>query len=351
MRIALCGYYGKNNFGDDMMANLLSEKISQNKHIIKLYSDCTNGTLDYQKSSFLDSDVVVIGGGGIVDNKFWALNEVNLPKLKESGKPVVFLNVNIYNESLNNSQFISNLSDLNAKWWVRDKFSFESLKKLNFDVKYLPDILFSSKVENKNKINKKLLNIFLNYYAFKPAFDNENVASWIEMQSKCKELASYLDWLTTFGWNIQLVPCQCSQEIDDRIISSYIYGLCKNKSKISWISKPTNWRTILKIVSDSDLIISQRYHSSVAAMLCGVRFVDITHHAKNIELIKDASINASSISLKNLNKNNLIDATRYAEFNSNYKNNIINYRTNAMKLWKEFEIEWDNFIKDLENKI
>lgn len=26
MRISLCGYYGKNNFGDDMMATLLSEK-------------------------------------------------------------------------------------------------------------------------------------------------------------------------------------------------------------------------------------------------------------------------------------------------------------------------------------
>lgn len=348
MRISLCGYYGKNNFGDDMMATLLSDKISQNKHTIKLFSDCSNGTFDYQKFSFLDTDLVVIGGGGIIDNKFWALTENNLNLLKDSKIPVAFLNVNIYQESLNNINFMQNLLELNASWWVRDKFTYDQLKKLNFKVKYLPDILFSLNIENKNKINKKLLNIFLNYYAFKPAFDNENVSAWIDMQSKCKELASYLDWLTTFGWNIQLVPCQSSQEIDDRIISAYIYGLCKNKSKISWISKPTSWRGIIKIISDSDLVISQRYHSSVASMSLGVRFVDITHHAKNIELIKDASITGSSVYLKNLNKNNLIDATRYAEFNSNYKNNIINYKTNAMKLWKEFETDWNHFIMKLE---
>jgi polysaccharide pyruvyl transferase WcaK-like protein len=348
MRISLCGYYGKNNFGDDMMATLLSEKISQNKHAIKLFSDCSNGTFDYRKTSFLDTDLIVIGGGGIIDTKFWALSEANIEEMRKSKIPIVFLNVNIYQESLNNSQFVKSLFDLNASWWVRDKFTYDELKKLNFKVKFLPDILFTLKLENKNKINKKLLNIFLNYYAFKPAFDNENVAAWIDMQSKCKELASYLDWLTTFGWNIQLVPCQSSQEIDDRVISSYIYGLCKNKSKISWISKPTNWRNIIKIIADSDLVISQRYHSSVASMSLGIRFVDITHHSKNIELIKDASVTGASVLLKNLNKNNLIDATRYAEFNSNYKNNIINYKTNAMRLWRDFETDWDNFIISLE---
>lgn len=348
MRISLCGYYGKNNFGDDMMATLLSEKISQNKHTIKLFSDCSNGTFDYRKTSFLDTDLIVIGGGGIIDTKFWALNEANIEEMRESKIPIAFLNVNIYQESLSNSQFIKKLFDLNASWWVRDKFTHDELKKLNFKVKFLPDILFTLKLENKNKINKKLLNIFLNYYAFKPAFDNDNVAAWIDMQSKCKELASYLDWLTTFGWNIQLVPCQSSQEIDDRVISSYIYGLCKNKSKISWISKPTSWRNIIKIIADSDLVISQRYHSSVASISLGIRFVDITHHSKNIELIKDASVTGASVLLKNLNKNNLIDATRYAEFNSNYKNNIINYKTNAMRLWKDFETDWDNFIISLE---
>ena len=106
MRISLCGYYGKNNFGDDMMATLLSEKISQNKHTIKLFSDCSNGTFDYRKTSFLDTDLIVIGGGGIIDTKFWALNEANIEQIRESKIPIAFLNVNIYQESLSNSQFI-----------------------------------------------------------------------------------------------------------------------------------------------------------------------------------------------------------------------------------------------------
>ena len=140
MRISLCGYYGKNNFGDDMMATLLSEKISQNKHAIKLFSDCSNGTFDYRKTSFLDTDLIVIGGGGIIDTKFWALSEANIEEMRKSKIPIVFLNVNIYQESLNNSQFVKSLFDLNASWWVRDKFTHDELKKLKPEI-YLMRIL------------------------------------------------------------------------------------------------------------------------------------------------------------------------------------------------------------------
>lgn len=93
-----------------------------------MFSDCSNGTFDYRKTSFLDTDLIVIGGGGIIDTKFWALNEANIEEMRESKIPIAFLNVNIYQESLSNSQFIKKLFDLDASWWVRDKFTHDELK-------------------------------------------------------------------------------------------------------------------------------------------------------------------------------------------------------------------------------
>lgn len=341
MKIALCGYYAKNNFGDDMMADCLSEVLSfDGRNSVRVYSDTSNlKVINYKDKSHLDNDLIVIGGGGIVDKKFWALNELNIEKLINSNKKILFLNVSVYSEAAKDGNFAESLRNLNAKWWVRDKSSVELLKSINILSNYLPDITFRKFTDNKPKANKKLLNIFLNFYALKGLFDHENVTLWLECQNKARELASYFDWLTTFGWNIQLVPCQTVSEVDDRLISSYIYALCKNKQKISWISKPNNWKNIIKIIIDSDLVISQRYHSTAFAMANGIRVVDITHHAKNIEFLNDIGISEAGVDLKTLSRKSLIEATKFAEHNVNYKNNVNNYKYLASQKWAVFEKE------------
>lgn len=341
MKIALCGYYAKNNFGDDMMADCLSDLLSfGDKNQVKIYSDTSNlKVLNYKDHSHLLNDIIVIGGGGIIDKKFWALNDENIIKLKESNKKILFLNVNVYSEALKDAYFVENLKSLNALWWVRDKSSVDLLKNLNIQSNYLPDITFRKFIDNRTKSSKKLLNVFLNFYALKGLFDHDNVTNWIDCQSKARELASYFDWLTTFGWNIQFVPCQTVSEVDDRLISAYIYALCKNKNKISWISKPSNWRNIVKIIIDSDLVISQRYHSTAFAISHGVRVVDITHHAKNIEFLNDVGISQAGVELKSLNRKSLIEATKYAEHNTIYKNNLNNYKYLASQKWISFEKE------------
>lgn len=344
MKIALCGYYAKNNFGDDMMADCLSEVLSSGgKHTVRVYSDTANlKVYNYKNHSHLDNDIIVIGGGGIIDNKFWALSEDNLDKL--NNKKIIFLNVNIYNETIKNIDFMNKLKCLNAHWWVRDKSSVDLLSSVEIESNFLPDITFKNNVDNKNKTNKKLLNVFLNFYALKGLFDHDNVSNWVECQAKAHELASYFDWLTTFGWNIQFVPCQTASDVDDRLISAYIFGLCKNKQKINWISKPTNWKNIVKIIMDSDLVISQRYHSTAFAVANGIRVVDVTHHSKNIEFLKDVGIVQAGVSLKGLTRPSLIEATRYAEHNSNFKNNLNNYKLSGSQKWVDFELEWSKLV-------
>ena len=98
MKIALCGYYAKNNFGDDMMADCLSEVLSfggQNE--VRVYSDSSNlKVINYKNSSHLNNDIIVIGGGGIIDNKFWALQDENIDKLIASNKKIIFFSCSFF---------------------------------------------------------------------------------------------------------------------------------------------------------------------------------------------------------------------------------------------------------------
>ena len=66
--ISLCGFYGKNNYGDDLMAECLSQRLSTSDSEVKVYSDvCKGDILNGMKDhSFLDSDWIVIGGGNII---------------------------------------------------------------------------------------------------------------------------------------------------------------------------------------------------------------------------------------------------------------------------------------------
>ena len=137
MKIALCGYYAKNNFGDDMMADCLSEVLSSGgKNTVRVYSDTANlKVVNYKNNSHLDNDIIVIGGGGIIDNKFWALTDENIDKLKN--KKIIFLNVNVYSEAIKNIDFVNKLKSFDASWWVRDKNSVELLSSVGIKSTFL----------------------------------------------------------------------------------------------------------------------------------------------------------------------------------------------------------------------
>lgn len=304
MNIALIGYYNHNNFGDDLLQNYLTEYLKR-YGAVTVYSDCEdewgvrNGLKD---KSFLKRDLIVIGGGSIVQPGFWVFQE-NL-----FGKQIVFLNVNV--GEITNEEFRAKLVNLKAKWFVRDTYSVECLEAIGIKAIYVPDIVSSVDIEPKQE--QKKISVFLNSYIFNKFFsDNQSDSSLA--QKNLIEIAKYLDWMMEFDWKVEIIPCQIVGKYDDRIVSTILYGYVQNKDncKMHFPGLPNN--SIIRKIQESKFILSSRFHSTVLAIKAQKNFIDITHHDKNRMFLKDNGLEDHCIDYYLFNKESLIEKTQSIE--------------------------------------
>jgi polysaccharide pyruvyl transferase WcaK-like protein len=355
MNIALCGFYGKSNFGDNLLADNLSLILSgkDNENNVIVFSDNTNdGVINgLFTNKHLEQDIIVIGGGGIVNPKFWVFKEDRLDKLIESKKPILFLNVNVTNDFLFDEIFVEKIKLLSAQWWVRDHNSIELLKRSGIEASFLPDICAYKKIFpiiNKTQNTDKQLLVFLNSYLFNKLFSN-NTDEFLKSHNNMRIISSYLEWMATFDWNITFLSSQVSLEIDDRIPSGFVFSLIKNKKNIIWNINKLSWNQILEYIINSDLVLSTRYHSTLLSIVNNIPVVDITHHAKNGNFINELSISGISVLYEELTKDKLIESTQYAE-KQEYQPLIDDYIKESNILWDVFIEDWRIICNKIDNK-
>jgi polysaccharide pyruvyl transferase WcaK-like protein len=355
MKIALCGFYAKQNFGDDLMAHHLSKILSVNgTHSVHLFSDKSaesieNGLLT---ESHILCDVVVIGGGGIVNPDFWAFKKGGIDKLKYSGKPIAFVNVNVTQDILKNQQFIEDIKALKAKWWVRTRQSADILAQVGIASTVVPDVSFRANVVPKKhsvNVNKKL-SVFLNSYVFNDLTNNNDVNQFLQALQNIRIIAGFCDWLTDFGWNITFYAAHTAKSVDDRIPSALAFGTMKNKHNAQWISEPMSWDKLVLEISSSDMILSMRFHSTTCALASNVPCIDITHHAKNKSLIDEINVSPMAVEYSSLTHDSLVKAAQYVENSSSYISKVSDFCSESLTRWDLFDSEWSTFMKNLEMK-
>jgi polysaccharide pyruvyl transferase WcaK-like protein len=340
-KISLNGFYAKNNFGDDLMQFTLSELLSnRGENQVQAYSDSANGNVinGYETQGHLKADLIVIGGGGIVNPKFWIFKKDGLNKLKQCSGKIIFLNVNVNAGDLSNANFTSGLKSLNAEWYVRDEYSISLLDKYGIKANFLPDITFYKYQEREN-IPGKTLAVALNSYVLNDYFSCDKD---LRARLFVNVLSKFLDWMVHFGWHVKFVPLQTSYDFDDRIIGGAVYNSMKSKSHAIWISERLSHEQVAKELYSSNLIISMRYHSSVVAAAAGVPFIDIMHHNKNKAFINDIQSLGIAMDYTCVSHENFVKITQYAENNKQYKESISMYRQKALA-------SWENFAKELTN--
>lgn len=355
MKIALCGFYAKHNFGDDLMAYHLSKILSVgDSHTVELFSDKSvdgiqNGLLSY---AHLDCDIIVIGGGGIVNPDFWVFKNDGMNKLKASNKPVVFINVNITSEIIKNKQFSEDLKSLKAKWWVRTQQSVDILAEVGIAASLLPDVSFRPGVVQhaQNMIGKKKMSVFLNSYVFNNLIHDDNVSDFIMALHNLKLISKYCDWMVKFGWNITFFSAHTAKFVDDRMPSALAFGFMKQKDGAQWVAEPQSWDDLIKEISHSDLVLSMRFHSTTTAIAAGVPCVDITHHAKNKSLLDEIGIQSVSSEYSSLTHDSLVKATQFAENSPVYIAKTGSYRSEASARWELFDREWQTFLTNIEDR-
>jgi len=354
MKIALCGFYAKQNFGDDLMAFHLSKALSVNEsHSVYVFSDRSADGVENGCSSggHLDCDIVVIGGGGVINPDFWVFKNDGLSKLKSSQKNIAFINVNVISEVLKNTQFTEDLKSLKAKWWVRNRQSVDILTEIGITASLVPDISFRPGVVqvSQKMLGKKQMSIFLNSYVFNDLVHNDNVSQFVQALHNCRLIAQFCDWMTEFGWNVTFYSAHTSKYVDDRIPSAFVFGSMREKGSAKWVAEPLSWDGLIREITHSDLVVSMRFHSTTIALAAGIPCVDITHHAKNKSLLDDIGLQAISAEYSSLTHETLVKAAQFAENSSAYVVKVNAYRSEAVTRWELFDREWSTFLNNIEN--
>lgn len=338
MRVAVCGFYGKSNFGDDLMADCLAERLGRTGCEVSLYSDNERGPSirnGLKDKSYLDADAVVVGGGNIIGPGFWAFKDGGLGNLAAARK-LVFLNVGVTPDYLSDDRFVSQLRDLGATWKVRDAESVELLAQVGIEATYLPDVSFTLSPGCRRK--DKVVAVFLNDYPLGDLHKDESVERFLRSVSVAKLIAHHLDWLASFGWKIRLVPCHVSKAIDDRLPAATVYSWMKRRHDAEVLMSPMDWRGVLDEVSSAGLVMSMRYHASTCAFASGVPLLDLTHHAKNRRLMNSLGAEKCAVNVWSCTHEDLIKATQEAE-----RVDVrcgLEFKEDADKLWRLFDDEW-----------
>lgn len=346
MKIALIGFYGKNNFGDCLMEKHLRSILSKDNNEVVVYSDCdVPNVINAEKdNSYLQADLIVIGGGGIVVPEFCVLYKTRIQSLIDCKKPICFLNVNVTTVVLENIEFGNKIKQLNATWYVRDYESVEILKKLDIQSNFLPDVSFAPDIISTNKHRKKNLLIFLNGYAWANILTGPTDKVLLA-QKNIIEIGKYLDWMTLWDWNIKLVPCQTEGMFDDRIVHCFLYSVLNNKNKCTLILDRLTPEEIIQMIETSSFVLSARYHPSVLAVASGTPLLDITHHDKNKKFLETVNMQANSLDFYLFHKELLIEKTKSIEAQPAHIIEILNFKN----LWEKFQNEWGKAPISIEN--
>lgn len=341
--IALCGFYGKNNYGDDLMAACLSQRLSIDGTKVSIYSDVfrdnvLNGMKDH---SFLTANTIVIGGGNIIGPGFWAFKDNMIKLLPKDGR-VVFLNVGLTQDYINETEFAQSLKDLNARWWVRDIESQNILFNLGINSSFLPDISLTLNERLQTEKNEKTIGVLLNAYPMNNLFNNDNVYMHQRAHQFARVLAHHLDWMSSFGWKIQFLPCHVSTPIDDRLIAAVVFGYMQNKKSATWHTEHMSWKNLSEAISKCELVFSMRYHASTTAVASKTRFVDLVHHDKNKQFVKYMQAEKCMVDIWTATHESLISATVAAEGTDT---NSWHQCESAQVLWRNFDSSWKNIIE------
>ncbi len=355
MKIAICGFYGKKNFGDELMQDYLSELLcfDDDQDEISVYSDnhvfdsslavreIKNGIED---KSYLDADVIVIGGGGIIDPNFWIFRDKGIEKLM--GRKVIFLNVSIYRGAVVNKWFMFSLKQLHASWYVRDHASVEMLEESEISATYLPDIIFHRDPSTTafkcrdiafNRLSSgsdtiKRAAIYPNAYAFMSK--GARTMEYLRAQMAAMNIQAFCDILVREGWEITIVAAQTDRVVNDAVCGALIFNGIADKQKVTWQSAALSYQEHIELIQSQNLIVSMRFHSSLAAIKYGIPCIDIIHHDKNRTAWTDARFIDNLLDYHCFNEKSLTDAKAFLDKNEgDYKSATKIYSDAAKTLW------------------
>ena len=340
-KIFLYGYYGFNNFGDDLILRSLIENImnygkteflvrslnkgpylGENVVYTKVDKIIANSKVNrayrlvkYLKKILLyikKTDFVIVGGGTLIhDNKSrWSLLIIFLLVISSKilFKRIFFVGVGISDLKYKSSYIMLNLiTKLSSGFYIRDIEAEKILRKANVVGKRFQltaDLAYSlkhlKKKSDKTGDNKR---INIGITMVDNAFYNEKIqGAIIEYVALLKNI--------NYEFEVHFIPFhEMSADCDNTINDSKVMIKIKQElSEENIIIEEQIGEKFDKVYESLDLVIGMRFHSLVLAAIYEIPFIGINHDNKIVGICK--SYDMPSVDVKDVNAEILLETTK-----------------------------------------
>ena len=321
-RVALIGYLGAFNLGDEMMLEVTMDLLRKTGKVKKMtifsceprvaqinkYKDCeiiprsplTDEAIKYSVS---ENDVLFVNGGALLDDRWYgdyrslAHDIMRLSKaFIKHHKKVIFYGVSC-NEKLSDKVAIDdfvNVINNSTYFSVRDSFTLETLNALNgvdkTKIKLVDDIMFADKHLGRSVWRKKSNNETIGIV---PVLNKETHKYYANIIKAAVSTGKKVKIISFFDYN--------NEELNE--FMNIKKELNWNSITLDDIICPSGVTDLLKELNDVDILISSRYHCSLVASCVGTPMVCLNYNecphysTKNEYLFNSYGFNGEIINL------------------------------------------------------
>lgn len=267
MKILVYGFYNNSNLGDNLF-------IEAFRHLFPDFDFIFTETIAEDKLRGIDA--VFFGGGSFLLARP-LISEESLQELRH--KKIFYLGVGVEAEI-----HPVHLDLMRSAKMIATR-SPEQIKKLSFfnkNVSYVPDLVYSlqDQVVHSEKINNSVL-ILPNISIIPQVADAHwKHSAWAYFKS---EFVQFMDWLIDNGYHPHLFPMCQGQEIDDNWVSAELVSYMEKRNSRyihSSVDRPISIKEITKLVSQYNIVITQRFHGIVLSEMTRTPYLTISHHDK-----------------------------------------------------------------------
>ncbi|MCE1255099.1 MAG: polysaccharide pyruvyl transferase family protein, partial [Anaerolineae bacterium] len=340
-KILIAGYFGFMNTGDEVILSAMLQDIRGLNFDIDI--TVVSGNPDFTRQShhvnsiawadiqeinhsILDSDLVILGGGGLFHD-YWGFDQSTILTSKHIGIPFytsIGLLATLHSKPLmlyavgvgplfsdEGKKYVRAIADQAAIISVRDEQSKSELISIGIpseritvtaDPAYRLNIAVQS---NKYDPEKPTLGVALRNWDY-----DGNPDIWE------KQIAMAVDqFLDSYpGGNAVFIPFQDLNEtlLDDSGVSGRIQAMLKNAARTVVINKELPFLERIKVLSACNLMVAMRLHAILFAIKYGIPVVGLIYDPKIINLMSQTGIQNYALDIKNFDYsvlfNNMVKA-------------------------------------------
>lgn len=295
--ILVYGWFGQGNIGDELFKDAFARLITNVNFVFTTRIDVM---------SLKGIDAVIFGGGSFVYAKPNITNDA-LKLLKSI--PVFYVGIGVEGNAID--PIHQSIMSFAEGVFIRSTQSFDEVKKINQRASVVEDIVFSLVSDVKiAKSQQKTILVMPNI----ETVPRWNSPHWMHVawEHFKDEFAQSLDMMIEdFGFSVAFLPSCKNESMDDTWPACEIISRMQRRKNCSIYDVPNSKVSdITEIISQHQVVVSQRYHGIVLSRLAQRPCVAISHHDKLRYAFPSPEQN---VSFYEISKSSLVNAVMTAQ--------------------------------------